>query len=343
MQTSGYPPLAKGISIIICCYNSAKRLPDTLRHIALQQVPAHIPFEVVIVNNASKDTTAETATALWRALGEPAPFRVVDELQPGQTKAREKGIETAQYEYLLFCDDDNWLDKDYVHIAFELMEANPQIGALGGLGIPECEIEPPHWFNTFANNYAVGKQGESSGDITVSKEYVNGAGAVFRKSALLNLKKNGFRLYTTGRTNSGTLSGDDNELAYAMILAGYKIWYDERLTFKHFITKERLNYDYLKNLNKGFGISHAVLTPYLLKIHGQRKLYKYSWQWLFCSGVVLLILKRIKWILKSEKYPLGSCYEIGWIHLKNRVWGYYLFRKEINALTQSLHTSNLFK
>jgi glycosyltransferase involved in cell wall biosynthesis len=332
----------RGVSVIICCYNSASRLPETLRHLAQQQLPAHIPYEVVVVNNASKDNTVEVAMTLWHMLGNRAQLRIVDELQPGQSKAREKGIQVAQYEYLLFCDDDNWLHQDYVRIAFELMEGNGQIGALGGLGIPECEVDPPQWFATFANNYAVGKQGEQSGDITLTKGYVNGAGSVLRKSVLATLKKKGFRPYAVGRTSGGLLSGDDNELSYAVILSGYKIWYDERLTFKHFIPKERLTFDYIKNLNKAFGISYAVLTPYILKIHGQHKLYKYTWQWLFCCGIVLLILKRVKWILKLEDFPLAACYEIGWLHLKNRVWGYYLFRKEINNLSQELHTANLF-
>ena len=46
--------------------------------------------------------------------------------------ARMKGAATAQFETLVFCDDDNWLDKNYVLLAFELLQKDKMIGAAGG-------------------------------------------------------------------------------------------------------------------------------------------------------------------------------------------------------------------
>jgi glycosyltransferase involved in cell wall biosynthesis len=333
----------KGVSVIICCYNSADRLAPTLQHLAGQRVPAGIPWEVVVVDNASTDHTARVASELYQSFKPTAPLRVVAQPLPGQSMAREKGVETARYEYLLFCDDDNWLDEHYVRIAFEVMEANPRVGALGGLGTPVCEVEPPPWFDIFAGNYAVGKQAEKGGDITASKGYVYGAASVFRKSILVRLQENGFRPATVGRTAKGLLCGDDNELGYATVLAGYRIWYDERLSFKHYLPKERLTFDYLKKLHKGIGMSHAVLTPYTLMIKGQKKLYKYQWQWLFLRGLMRLTLKKVDWTLRIEKFPIAACYEIAWVHFRARVLGYFLFRKEINKLTRTLHASGVFE
>lgn len=50
-----------GVSIVICCYNSASRLPETLQHIAEQEVAANISWEVIVVDNASTDNTQEIA------------------------------------------------------------------------------------------------------------------------------------------------------------------------------------------------------------------------------------------------------------------------------------------
>ena len=47
--------MSKGVSVIVCCYNSALRLPETIRHIVQQETPAEIDWEVVIVNNSSTD------------------------------------------------------------------------------------------------------------------------------------------------------------------------------------------------------------------------------------------------------------------------------------------------
>ncbi len=50
-----------GVSIIICCYNSERRLPETLAHLFTQQVSEDIPWEIIVVNNASSDATSRIA------------------------------------------------------------------------------------------------------------------------------------------------------------------------------------------------------------------------------------------------------------------------------------------
>jgi glycosyltransferase involved in cell wall biosynthesis len=283
-------PSQTGVSIIICCYNSADRMPETLSHIAQQQVPAHIPFEVVVVNNASKDATVEVTRKVWNGLGSSVPFRIVEQPIPGLSHAREKGIETAQYEYLLFCDDDNWLHKDYVRVAFEVMEGNAQIGALGGLGVPECEVPPPNWVKDFFGAYAVGPQQGHSGVLTRGG-VVFGAGAVYRKEALLWLKNNGFQSLLTGRDGDKLTSGEDLELCYALTLAGYQVWYDDRLLFKHFIRKERINWKYIVNISAGNSQAEPILNAYKLtidSIYRKRNRIKNTWQWLLMMRVLIL-------------------------------------------------------
>jgi hypothetical protein len=57
-------------------------------------------------------------------------------------------------------------------------------------------------------------------------------------------------------------SGGDDELCYALRLLGYKIWYDERLYFKHFIPKDRLTWDYVKRFFQGSAKANIVLGPF---------------------------------------------------------------------------------
>jgi glycosyltransferase involved in cell wall biosynthesis len=284
-------PFQKGVSVIICCYNSASRLPQTLRHLAQQQVSAHIPFEVVVVNNASKDNTVEVADRIWKELASPIRFQIVEQPLPGLSHAREKGIEVAQYEYLLFCDDDNWLQQDYIRIAFELLEDNPHIGALGGLGIPECEVEPPLWVKDFFGAYAVGPQQAHSGKLARGGVIV-GAGAIYRQEALMRLKKGGFNSLLKGRNGDTLTSGEDLELCYALTLAGYQVWYDDRLLFKHFIRKDRINWRYILKISTGNSQAEPILNAYKLtidSIYGKRKRIKNTWQWLLMMRTLILI------------------------------------------------------
>ncbi|RZK11267.1 MAG: glycosyltransferase family 2 protein, partial [Hymenobacter sp.] len=76
-----------GLTILICTYNGATRLPETLRHAAAQQVPPGVDWEVLVVSNASTDDTLAAAPRLWAALGQPAPLRVLNEPKPGKENA----------------------------------------------------------------------------------------------------------------------------------------------------------------------------------------------------------------------------------------------------------------
>ena len=73
----------KGISIIICCYNSAERLPKTLEHLANQVVSKNILWNVILVNNNCTDNTVEIAKNEWDKYDLRIEMNIVDELQSG--------------------------------------------------------------------------------------------------------------------------------------------------------------------------------------------------------------------------------------------------------------------
>jgi len=123
---------APGISVIICCYNSASRIGITLKHIALQKARPNILWEVVVVDNNSIDDTQGVARQEWMQYNIPVSFKIVSEPKPGLIYARQKGVTAAIYDLLLFCDDDNWLAEDYIANAFEIMATHKNVAVLGG-------------------------------------------------------------------------------------------------------------------------------------------------------------------------------------------------------------------
>lgn len=264
-----------GVSVIICCYNSAERLPETLRHLALQEVPANIPWEIIVINNASTDNTEEVAKREWAKHSSSVPFRIVDQPEPGLSKARDKGFEVATYEYCLFCDDDNWLQNDYVRLAFETMESDPMIGAAGGRGEAVFEGAPPLWFEEHKNLYAVGLQG-NAGDITREKGHLYGAGMTVRKFGYKQILESHFANVLSDRLGSCLSSGGDTEICFALVLAGYKIYFNPQLHFKHFITQSRLNKEYLVKLKLAISGSWVLLQPYVYTMQG-KKYDKFTW------------------------------------------------------------------
>jgi len=257
----------RGISIILCCYNSAERLPETLRHIASQKTREELQWEVIIVNNNSQDNTVEVAKKEWSKYPATCSFKIIDQPIPGLSFAREKGIETARFDYLLFCDDDNWLCDTYVQTAYEIMEEHPEIGGLGGWCEAVFEAEKPVWFDLFAHNFAVSRQGEESGDITDKKGCLYGAGLVTRKRCWFELKEKGFTSFLSDRIGNSLSSGGDTEYSYALRLLGYKIWFDERLYFKHFMPAARMDFNYLKRLRKAMSESEFAMLTYLHELN----------------------------------------------------------------------------
>ena len=272
----------KGISIIICCYNSAERLPKTLGHLANQLITNTLNWEVILVNNNSSDDTANLADSLWKSLGSPVSLKIVNEPNPGLSHAREKGMSVAKYEFFLWCDDDNWLCDNYVQTSFDVMETHPEIGALGGWCEAAFERDKPKWFDQQAHFFAVSKQGRVRGDITLKKGCLYGAGMVLRKSHWLQLKQQGFKHVLSDRIGKKLNSGGDTEYCFALRLLGYKMWFDERLYFKHFMDEGRLDLKYLSRLRKARTHSNFILWPYLDLLkkepRSKRGLLKYAFK-----------------------------------------------------------------
>jgi glycosyltransferase involved in cell wall biosynthesis len=262
-----------GVSIVICCHNSATRLPTTLAHLVRQEVEADLPWEVIVVDNASTDETRVAALAAWdNSLR--APLRVVPEPRLGVIHARERGFAQAQYEAVSFIDDDNWVAPTWVSLVAETIAAHPSVAAFGGHSTPAFESEPPAWFASQQGNYAIGPDNLEAGDVTETRGYLWGAGLVVRRSAWMGLIEAGFRPFLSGRSGNRLLAGEDSEICYALSLAGWRLRYEPRLRFVHFIPAHRLRWRYVRRMHRGFGESSTAADPYrflLWKNSGSQK------------------------------------------------------------------------
>ncbi|MFP5042387.1 glycosyltransferase family 2 protein [Parasediminibacterium sp. JCM 36343] len=274
--------MPKGVSVIVCCYNSSLRLPETLCYLAKQR--CSIPWEIIIVDNNSSDNTSEAASKLWECHQSSTAFSIVQQPVTGLSAARQMGVLRAKYEYMIFCDDDNWLDKNYVNTAFEVIDSDNDIAIVGGIGYPVFGGDKPNWFDTFYNGYAVYGQDEKSGEV----KSVYGAGMVLRKSFIETCNKLFIHSILSDRKGNELSSGGDAEICYWGRMAGFKIWFDERLAFKHYIPMQRLSWDYLKKLHIGFAKSFAILNLYEAAITNRRKQLP-SYYWLKKAFYMLLI------------------------------------------------------
>jgi len=250
-----------GVSLIICCHNSVDKLPPTIKHVNELAVSKNISWELIVVDNASTDGTSEIAANLL-SVELKSSVKIVTENELGLRHARLKGISVSKYEYICFIDDDNWICPEWVNTVYEIMSGHPEVGACGGVGLPSFESTPPKWFEQYAGCYAVGSQGESTGYVADSRGYLWGAGLTVRRSAWDELIANGFTFTLSGRHGTNLSSGEDSEICFALRCYGWRLWYDEKLCYYHYLPPSRLTWSYLKKLYRGFGASEVVLGAY---------------------------------------------------------------------------------
>ncbi len=252
-----------GISVIICCYNSERRIVKTLSHLFNQRFTHSLQWEIIIVDNCSTDNTRSTSLSLYNESDCNVPFKVVDENQPGLSHARKRGFDSSMHEFVLMVDDDNWLCEDYVQRIYDDLKSNPSAAMVGGLGIAEPEGAEPFWFKDVASCFATGPQSAvGQGPLHPASE-LYGAGCGIRMSCWEYLESNGFQSLLADRTGKSLISGGDVEMCLAFRLAGFDLLYDSRISFQHFLPESRLNWDYLKKLFIGFGMSKPRADIYV--------------------------------------------------------------------------------
>jgi glycosyltransferase involved in cell wall biosynthesis len=308
--------LREGLSVIVCCYNSALRLPETLKHLAGQIIPDEIQWELILVNNASTDNTVEVAEKEWGKyhLGR-ADFHILYEEKPGLSHARAKGIGFSRFNYIIFCDDDNWLSEDYLRIAYQTLVADPQIAALGGKSTAVSTRALPAWFESSKSNYAVGEQAPVAGDISYRK-HLWGSGIALRKAIYLQAFSN-FPSILSGRKGKVLSSGEDSEMCMRFLLLGYRLFYTDALFFKHFIQEDRLNEIYNQQLVEGFIAAHQTLSIYSWFVDAQQLSFQRKLRLLIKATARLLITATTpikRWDIEIDKRLI---YMIAGIRFRN--------------------------
>lgn len=113
------------ISIVVPCFNGGPRLGTQL-HSLLDQTYAGA-FEVLLVDNRSTDSTAKIAKHI--ADNDPRLKYVGAFEKQGINYARNRGIQEAVGHFILFCDADDRVDRDWLlHLAYAAASGAELVG-----------------------------------------------------------------------------------------------------------------------------------------------------------------------------------------------------------------------
>lgn len=131
------------MQLIIPAYNEAMRLPRTLAALRRFVAASHWArgaLEVLVVDNASTDATAEVAAAADCAL---LPVRVVPCAVRGKGAAVRAGVEASTADIVGFMDADGATDLSALDEALDLLAAGADV-ALGSRAVPGAVTTERH-------------------------------------------------------------------------------------------------------------------------------------------------------------------------------------------------------
>lgn len=261
MQKSFSNSSRPAISVILCAWNPRRAILNrTLDSIASQTLPAD-KFELIVVDNNSQIPLDAARLKGDRDLN---PILLVERRQ-GLGHARCAGIAAAKADLLVFVDDDNFLDSEYLKNILDLAESEPKIGLFGGISQAEFEHPIPRWKRSLLPYLGVQNYGPEP--ITVFADQWGkwepiGAGMAARREVAEKF----VQMFRTlpgaqflGRLGSELLSGDDALFARAAYRIGYCCSYQPRLILTHYLKRSRFDTKYLTRLMLGHGRSYVRL------------------------------------------------------------------------------------
>jgi glycosyltransferase involved in cell wall biosynthesis len=249
------------ISVIICTHNPrADFLTRTLAALREQTLSLK-HWELLVVDNASSIPVAPQFDISWHSSG-----RHILEPAMGLTTARLRGILEARGKVLVFVDDDNVVDADYLEQCRKIAAEFPQLGAWGGQCRPDFIDGPPEdWTREYWP--IIGVNSLERDYWTNSPEYDNrfipiGAGLVVRKVVAEAYRATAAESQirrTLDRRGKDLTSNGDTDLALTACDSGYGVGRFLRLRLTHIIPEERLSEDYLCRLIESIQSSAKLL------------------------------------------------------------------------------------
>jgi glycosyltransferase involved in cell wall biosynthesis len=288
-------PVSVDISVIICAHNPRADYFEKALQALKAQTLSTAQWELLLVDNASTQSLAETIDLSWHPQGHH-----VREEQLGLTPARLCGIKAAQAEVLVFVDDDNVLDPNYLETALQISQNWTMLGAWGGQTMPGFEEQPPDWTKMYWGYLAIREFDRDQWSNLYQQELTPyGAGLCIRKAVAteyLRLVSSDPKRLGLGRKGAIILSGEDTDIAYTACDLGLGMGLFTSLKLVHLMSANRLSEDYLLRIVEGSTYSQVILESFRGVIPPNRSL----------PSKLLLHLRR--WLMKGRSRRFHDAY-----------------------------------
>lgn len=242
------------ISFIICTYNREKYIYECLNRLAKNSDQAG--WEIVLIDNNSTDSTAAECERFEHNFPEVSYCYFV-EMQQGLSYARNRGIEEAKGDWLVFLDDDAMIEEDYIANLKGHLANHPDAAAFGGQIEPFFEDGEPNWYSKWAMGFVSALDRGNKVHIFPDNKFPIGANMGIRRDVI---DKVGLFNTELGRIGNNLLAGEEKDLFNRIRKAGGTILYFPNIGVKHCIPVKRTTIDFVMHLAYGIGVSERLRT-----------------------------------------------------------------------------------
>jgi GT2 family glycosyltransferase len=245
-MTSLRGDLVPAVSVVVSTFNRAHDLERTLPATLRQHLDA--PYEVVVVDNASTDGTADVIRRLQARFPH---LRAEYEASRGAACGRNRGIQASRAPIIAITDDDTEVTLDWLAQMLATFEKHPDIAYVGGRVLPQWSGRPPAWLTR-----------AHWGPLAIV-DYGHQRLSLGRDRPLCLLTAN-FGVRRTALDRVGLFEPafrrcQDHELQLRMWTAGLTGLYDPALLAWTDVPEERLRKSYYRMWYRRNGIYHALM------------------------------------------------------------------------------------
>lgn len=263
-------------SIIICSFNPDERILKRCLQAVSNLNLKGLNYEVLLIDNNSTPSLS-TLPYVQDFLATLEHSSCLIEHEQGLTHARIKGIENAKGQYIVFFDDDNEPQEDYI-INLKTLHADfPSVAAWGPGNISVDFIDGiDHNIKKKTANHIKGYfQERHENFITYANVrnwqsyYPYGTGLCVKRNYLNSyvekVKQGAYN--AVGRKGNLLSSGEDLQIVLFCVKESAAAGISPSLKIRHIIPKKRTNFDYLKKLVFGTNLSYHVSTSEIFEEH----------------------------------------------------------------------------
>lgn len=242
----------QAVSFIICTYNRASYLDETLESL-LKHDSTDFDYEILVVNNNSEDET-EKILAKYRQQAEQLnqPLRSCLETRQGLSFARNRGVQEARAKHVVFFDDDIMATQSLITAWCTFFEEHPEAEAAGGKIHVQFDAPRPKWMSYFLLPLlGYHDLGDTPKSYPPGK-YPFGGNMGFRKSIF---QQTGLFNTDLGRKGSNLNAAEEKELFLRIRALGRPIYYLPDAFLYHRVDSKRLTKSFVQKQAEGLGRS----------------------------------------------------------------------------------------